>query len=561
MAKFDEEYNGISRTECIRGMNMGPADSRASYISQIGDLGAVVMSTLGLLDEVAKMVKDASPKVQEQALIAIGKMGGDAKNYTTEVTACVLGSTFSAVQIAACNTLGVIRETPQFSKGQVRQLIVSPNVDLSLAAIACLGKLNATDAIGDLIKLLSNEVPAVAAAAAKALGDIGDADQVVPEMANLLESQEYLMRRAALTVVKSSGKAATKYSATVVKLLGDSDPVVRQLAVDIYSMLGDDAKPLLDKTVKILSGQEGAAKCAAAMALGSMGAESCAPKLAELLTDTFEELASQDLWLKCTIKRPPVAMRRTCCAGAMALSMLGEKGAAYAKDVSKLLRDDNWEVRVGALEALGGMGKAGAAFEPVVVEMFSDSEVAVVCAALIACGKMGEAVGGSSKEVVEKVAKKLTVQQAFIRTAAAKALCYMGLEVQGQHEALIKAFDDRCPRVKVNAMEAVARSGPIGTLLAPRIGVMFRDENRLVRAGAVSVMPIMGERGANLLDEMTFLLEDPEAEVRAACVTAIGAFGGQSSYLYEAVESMKQDSAESVRSAAAVAAVSIAEAS
>lgn len=343
----------------------------------------------------------------------------------------------------------------------------------------------------------------------------------------------------------------------ICRCLGDADPLVRWAAVDRFSVLKEKAQPQAKTVLQALSSQDGCQRCAAALALAHIGEKAAAPDIAKLLDDSFVDEDSARLYMACVIEKPPAYMRVARCAACMALSMLGEAGAAFADSVAALLSSDNvesWEVREAALQALGNMGSEGAKHVEKVFEFIDSKEAYVASAAMLALGQMSASLEGLSEEMVDAVAKKLCSTNPIVRANAASALSTMGsAAVEWYLDDLAKCFEDRCPAVKIAAMYAFTKLGKAGQAFAPAIAGMLEDESCKVRVAAIDSLSLMGERGAALADEIGQYLQDPEGDVRAAAVKALGKFGERASHLRPYLDSMANDSVDSVRSAAAEA--------
>jgi hypothetical protein len=114
-----------------------------------------------------------------------------------------------------------------------------PDKAIVAAAAHALGQLGDKQAAPELIKLLYDQDSAVRATVATALGQLGD-KQVVPELVKLLHDQDPAVRA---TVATALGQLGDKQAAPeLIKLLHDQDPAVRATAATALGQLGDKQK-------------------------------------------------------------------------------------------------------------------------------------------------------------------------------------------------------------------------------------------------------------------------------------------------------------------------------
>ena len=212
---------------------------------------------------------------------------------------------------------------------------------------------------------------------------------------------------------------------------------------------------------------------------------------------------------------------------AAAATAAGKAGRTYQERLVKMVKAENYPVRVGAAEGLAASGQSG--------------------------GSIGVAVGGISQmwrekgrprrdaaKVFAELAKKkpgavLEYLSAAARTPEDPALHPIGVEglcnaaLAGNAAArtyLAKSTDDDSVEVRKLVMACVA-DGPEpakhGALIAAKL---VGDVNNEIRADAARVLSMSAAKGNKGVGEaLVKLLDDPDREVRVIAIQALGALG------------------------------------
>lgn len=573
MPTYGESYKGITRNECVTGLDGVNEGQKLSVIKQVGDLGPSGSAYLQLGEEMAKQLNSSSTAVQLAALVALGRMGEEALHGASRVVALLSRhSSNTAVASAAITALGGMGERAAEFALDVLPFASSADEHVATEALVALGRMNvhksehAAQCDEVFLKCLRSEVSGVACAACNAWAsrcEDSTAFSIPSEIIDLLGSQDPRRRRAAMACLAKSGQSGLGHKEAACKCLGDEDPVVRCAAVEFFADKAG-SQGLAQLVQKALSSQVDRQKCAAAVALGHLGEKASATEIASLLNDGFVDSESARLYASCVIEKPPTSMRFAKCAACFALSKLGEEGAKFSEKIVGLLEgpSEPWEVREAALLALGDLASLGCPIateaEVKALERIADTETPVECAAMLAMGQMCGAMGCKSAEsetcegMTRGIVTRLASSNPVVRASAAKALSNMGQAGLPYLDRLVKRFqEDRCPSVKAAAMLAFTKFGKAGQVYAPAIAAMLSDESPTVRVAAIESVALMGERGAALVDEIAEYLEDPEGSVRAAAAAALGKFGTAAGHYRDYLEAMRQeDSIQEARVAA-----------
>jgi HEAT repeat protein len=301
-------------------------------------------------------------------------------------------------------------------------------------------------------------------------------------------------------------------------------------AAKVMGVIGGEAPAsAADDLAKFLASSDVGVKACAASALGSIGAGGKAGDLVKLLGDESEDKST--LLLSKAGVRPKVAatLRKPACASASALAAL--KAFDKAADVAGCMTSKDFEIRIAGVEAISLMGEKGAAFIDEVMKLTEDPNPQVVAAACTALGAIAASTYPSSA-AAEKLADCLKDKLPTVRAAACRGLAKMGDEATNYLDGLVKCLNDQIWSVRAAACEGVAGCGEMGQMYASDICRLIFDMDTRVRITAVESLVKMGERGAAFAEELSVLLDDPTPGVQKAGIKALKEFGLDTPDLY-----------------------------
>jgi len=238
----------------------------------------------------------------------------------------------------------------------------------------------------------------------------------------------------------------------------------------------------------------------------------------ELLFDSFEESPTNSITAGGARSRLPATFRIVKCAAAVALGSMGSKGADYMDDVSRLLDDDNWEVRVAACDGLAAMGESAKEQASKVISLFEDGRYMVRSRAAAACGKLKD------PDVAASLAELFPDKCPAVREEALLALAELGEDGEEHIEKVFEKLEDLSPVVRAAAARALGRMEK-GSLYAGRVVQLLQEEAIIVRVAVIEALGLMRERGAAYMEEVAEALNDLSPEVRAAAATSLGKMG------------------------------------
>ena len=368
-------------------------------------------------------------------------------------------------------------------------------------------KEHAQKQVRSLSKLLTDERPPVRAAAAQALGALGQyAENHASSLAKLLEDDHRQVRAAAAQALGALGQYAENHAPSLTKLLRDDHRQVRAAAAQALGALGQYAENHAPSLTKLLRDRDRQVRAAAAQALGALGqyAKTQVPSLAKLLE----------------VDDPQVR-----AAAAQALGALGQYAENHAPSLTKLLRDRDRQVRAAAAQALGALGQYAKTQVPSLAKLLEDDDPQVRAAAAQALGALGQ----YAENHAPSLAKLLEDDDPQVRAAAALALGALGQYAENHAPSLAKLLEDDHRQVRVAAALALGALGQYAENHAPSLAKLLEDDHRQVRRAAAQALGALGQYAENHAPSLAKLLsESDDVRGRLAATAALAAIARHS---------------------------------
>jgi HEAT repeat protein len=215
----------------------------------------------------------------------------------------------------------------------------------------------AASAVPALIAALDEVDPAASADVVSALAFLGPtATPAVPKLVGLVQGSDRSLRLAAIHALGNVGTAASPAVPALTAAL--EDPALRSQAVVALGKMGPAARPAAPALVGLLRAPSSSDRVSAAIALGTIGADSA----------TVPAVA---LALGMALKDESTTLRQQA---AQALGQLGPSARAAVPHLVEALQGDNPFVCGYAAHALGEMGKAAQAALPALREKLKDED-------------------------------------------------------------------------------------------------------------------------------------------------------------------------------------------
>jgi HEAT repeat protein len=367
-------------------------------------------------------------------------------------------------------------------------------------AADCLGLMADTQPVNALVDLLRDSVPAVRAAASRALERLGwqpakASDRVLQILASgktsaaaslgaeAVEPLAELMRSGPepkqLEAVRALGRIEDpRIKALMMEALGRDNPTICIEALGTLVRLGDET--CLDAMQKMLSNRHPGVRSAAVEAVAICGQRKAAPTLLRMLKDGSWEVRSS-------------AVR--------ALGALGD--VAVVEEIAVLLADPDRDVRESAINALGGIRDRRAL--PVLVLAMIDRESSLRSAAAAALRRIDRNWENNPavREALPKIKAALNHSEYWVRHSANQLFAKLKVNPAKVGDAAEHFSADEPP------------SHPAFTALSDMLG----DPDRDLRLAAVEAFRELDLRkAANLVGS---LVNDRDRNVQLAARQAL----------------------------------------
>jgi len=469
---------------------------------------------------IAELQRTDSAEVKKAVCQAIVSSGLAAQPYFNDIFSLV-DDVDPQVRYWGCLALASLGRSASGAKRRATALLQDEHEAVRFGACSLLGSIHADDTFDDLRSMLEDNSPEVQGAACLALGKLGVAGAtcaaVVAE-----KLQEPRSRNNALKALAIMGLEGGKHCQAVCECLEDDDAETRALAASVVGKMGEYIKgdsAAMNQIVSLVKDPDGRKRSAAALALGYMGKDASSHKsvIQELLSDPFEEDAENALTLGGCRTRMPASCRKAKCAAAAALGRIASEDRGYGwetigAELATLLDDEDWEVKLCALEALG-------------------------------------CLGSRARNHTEKVRAQFKEDKYILRAKAAHAYGQIG--DPETVSLLADLLQDSSPSVKCEAAAALAKLGDDGAEYCDKVYELYRDVNSEVRAAAISALAGMGKRGqyyATATAQMLNQYEDPG--VRVAAMEALMAMGERGAAFQDIIQAQQKDEMPGIRAAA-----------
>jgi HEAT repeat protein len=442
--------------------------------------------------------------------------------------------------------------------GKMGSLLKSDDALVRYGACAALGMMGAENYNVDIAQLLSDKCPEVQGAACVALGSLGD-DRNVGVIAGKLQDPK--CRQQALSAMLSMEVGAmSSYTEDICDCLLDSDLEIRyQVVTAGVAPLRDailEGKGCMGKVVQCIHHEEGNFRITGANAAGFMGkkGEDRTDELLAMLQDTHTEPATTAMVVGGARRKLPVSWRKVNCAAAVALGMICQDGGKgnwdnICSEIAGMLEDEDWEVRLAALEALALCGKEAKDYATKVTHLFEDPKYQIKAKAAYCISKLGE------EDVAGIVADLIDDKSPSVKEEALLALGSMETEGAEFLDQIFAKIYDTEPRVAAAAITALGMLNEKGRYYAAAIAQMLNGTQYvIIKTAALTALGNMQDHGAAFADMIAEFLEDNFPEVRAAAASSLGKMGKNGVEYTDSVMALCHDPSQGVREAAEKAA-------
>lgn len=532
--------------------------------------------------------KDKDPEVKRYALISMGYMGPDAKEYLKTIqTNLISAKNTPEIKAAAAEALGRIGPDAEPAAKDLTRTAKDKNIPLRVQSCIALSRVVPDDkrALDAIVLLITEQaawnaaIPEVAkmgpdaqafyATALKAKDETvrfkalqgmaklkGLGKEAAEAIGPSLKDESVGVRRAAIGVLASIEANKIKDAVPQIsEALKDKDPTNRGQALAILNKLGADAKKAAPALAEILKDKDPALRTAVLGVFKKMGADA-APATFALLNLVGEEKdllpevgkmldlfgpAALPGYIKALESENPFVKQ----IAAENIAKLGPGGREAAAALGITLRDKEKAVRTASAEALEKIGKG-------VVQTLRDSlkdpDPAARAQAIETLGELGP----KAKAALPDLKTALSDKDGIVRLQAALALKKTG-DAKDALTDLIKLLDDPDNRVRRIVAASLEEVGPDAKPAVPGLTRMLRSRDRGARQQAANTLKAIGMRARAAVPELTNLLMDSDPDVRTSGIQALGKIGPDARDAVPALIVLFKDKEDTVRNASATA--------
>jgi HEAT repeat protein len=343
-----------------------------------------------------------------------------------------------------------------------------------------------------LLWLSADADEAVSNRAFATLGHLYGVSTFVTSLTNNILKSELVALRAAGATILSNAELGPRVLQTIFGLLGDKNWTVRQILAEALGRSHN--KRVIAPLIELLKDDDDDVRQTAIESLAKLGARQANRRLFSILRNSEDALRT---------------------SAAKAVAVLGNKRQALA-EILGLLKDEDWEIRQGAAEALGQLRVASAL--DALVESLRDSDPDVRQSAAMALGHLGRS------EAVEPLLRSLKDENVNVRNGAASALVMLSNENDAS-EAIERALSDKSRLVRQRASQALGEAGDSRAMKQLLRALRYKDADARMNA-AKALGAIHDERA---IKPLVKALRDTDSNVKQSAVHALAEIGGAGS--------------------------------
>ncbi len=389
LLKMLESPDEAVRAQAAQGLALAGPDARLALpelLKALDDKNALVRR---LVAQALTQIGQPGPKDLPELLPALDSASPEAKAYVLEALAVLGGEPEArpatrAVLRAAGDPDARVRQQAMRAVGTMAAAIGDQPARRALekglrdrdkrvraaAAAAVTAEASMRTDVARLRELLADKEPEVRAAAALALGRLGDkARAAAPDLLAVARAEDRELRRASFIALKGVGADPQSLLPVLRRGIKDDDVQVRRAALFATAAAGAAAKDLLPTIVGALSDRDVRGHALWALRrLGPDAAERGAPVVADLLAidtawrlealATLEDMKPAGPTAQVVVPKLIAVFKddRDQSVRDKAAQVLGKIGKPAVAPLTEALNDPSPEVRRGAASALGAMG-------------------------------------------------------------------------------------------------------------------------------------------------------------------------------------------------------------
>lgn len=210
-----------------------------------------------------------------------------------------------------------------------------------------------------------------------------------------------------------------------------------------------------------------------------------------------------DQWKEQLQDHAPIAR----CAAAEALGKMGAEAATATPMLTQLHTDNVLQVRILSAMALGNIGPSARTAVPVLTKLLEDNNRDVRSCAAESLGQ----IGAGDQQTILNLIRLLNDEDRFVQSAAAGALGRMGI---AEVPTLTEVVADKSSGVRLAAGKSLAELGPKDRAAAVSILSGLLRDNKATVWGRFTALHILGRMGSDAkaaIPTLTELLSDKKS--------------------------------------------------
>ncbi|NES21193.1 MAG: NACHT domain-containing protein [Symploca sp. SIO3E6] len=227
---------------------------------------------------------------------------------------------------------------------------------------------------------------------------------------------------------------------------------------------------------------------------------------------------------------------------------LGEKEAVIEMRLEQLA-DENQQVRISAVEALGKLGKDSEESHQALLELLTDNDKQMRISAAKALVKLGK----DSEKVHQALLGLLKDENQPVRIEAVRALAQLGKDSEEVHQALLALLTDNDKQMRISAAKALVKLGKDSEKVHQALLGLLTDNDKPMRILSVMALGELGKDSEEVYQALLALLTDEDELVRMEVVVMLGELGKDSEEVHQALLALLTDNDKQMRILAAEA--------
>ena len=392
----------------------------------------------------------------------------------------------------------------------------------------------AAAAVKTLTRLLTHDNFRLRAAAAHALGSMGDSGKTaVTDVVSALS--DYSVSNYLAEYGK--GDIPVWLAEAVLRPKSTAD------AFFALKMFGPEDERLVPMFVQALSHPHSSVRWRSVSLLGDMGAKASAarPALVRLLEEEARRQKQPGEYFS------PKDVRQKAV---FALGSIGAEPEATVKLLTGLLEHKEAGLRVWSALGLGRMGADAKAAIPALIEMLADEQSVLPPASCAFSAHPGHAASTAlvniGKDSIPALVQSLDARDPRVRVRAADALLFFGPKAKAATNGLIRLLQDEDADVRCRAAAALYWIAPDDKRLVKELVRLTQAKEPKVRAAGASTLGYLEPTKEIPLDSIRRLLDDPDPDVREAALGALQTHAPRE-IVQSAIEQLLKDADDYVR--------------